>query len=184
MEGDDLGYRPATALLAADECLSDKLGLWLRMAQKAFTDVVNGDFHRFRVSQLDFLVLSLIAKHPGCRQSAIAQHLEIKSPNVVTAIDYLVQRGLVNKAADLVDRRAYNLALTEKGAVFVDQLDHRYREITHSFFPGPQGEYQQRAVAALLRLIARRPFIAEVPDPGALGLDRAALSSVERQGAD
>lgn len=159
MDGDDATFaaEQLEPAFANERCLADKLGFWLRIAQKTFADLVNSELHRFRVTQLDYLILNLIANHPGCRQTTIAQMLNIRSPNLAAAIDYLVQRGLVRKTPDPLDRRANHLTLTENGEAFVDQLNLRYAEITTSFFPDQEGEARRLLLVEMLRFISQRP---------------------------
>ncbi len=182
MESDETGLKagPAGAWLGEERCLADKLGVWLRLAHRAFTDRINADFRRDRVTQLDFLVLSLISDHPGCRQTTIAQRLDIKAPNLAVALDYLIQRGLVSKTPDPIDRRANHLALTGSGAVLLRQLEFRYGEVAVGFFPGRDGERTARMALRILKQISRSPY-ADGPSVLTEVFDRPAPAPGERR---
>ena len=146
---DTVGNGPAAAGF-------DKMGLWLRVAQRTFINCVNADFYRFKITHLDYLVLNLVGCTPNCRQTLIAQKLGIKAPNLAGVVEYLVNRGYVEKMPDPIDRRANQLGLSPAGRTFVDELDRRYGEITGLFFPGPQGEPRRRVMSQLLQEMSMR----------------------------
>jgi len=146
------------ASLIADSALAEKLGLWLRMAHRAFAETVNNDLRHLKITQFDFFILTLVGERPGCRQATIARKLSIKSPNLAAAVDYLVERGFVSKTADPTDRRANHLRLTPTGESLVEDIDRRYASITAGFL-GSDREQQLRLAISLLRRIALRPVL-------------------------
>ncbi len=62
-----------------------------------------------------FSTLVVIVDHPGLRQSALADTLDIKTSNMVAIIDDLEQRGWITRQRVPEDRRAFALFVTESG---------------------------------------------------------------------
>jgi DNA-binding MarR family transcriptional regulator len=95
--------------------LDEQIGFQLRLAQLAvFNDLIEA----LKTSDLrpaDVATLGLIEAHPGIRQHVIGDHLKIARPNVVSLIDSLQKRGLVERVVDKKDRRANQLQLTPLG---------------------------------------------------------------------
>jgi len=56
--------------------------------------------------------LVYVSRHEGIRQSKLADMLEILPITVTRLIDQLVEAGLVDRCADPLDRRAYQIFLT------------------------------------------------------------------------
>jgi DNA-binding MarR family transcriptional regulator len=110
--------------------LDEQIGFHLRLAQLAvFNDLIEA----LKASDLrpaDVATLGLIEAHPGIRQHVIGDHLKIARPNVVSLIDSLQKRGLVERVVDEKDRRANQLQLTALGtstllAAREIEADHR-----------------------------------------------------------
>jgi len=62
-----------------------------------------------------FSTLLLIVDHPGLRQSALAQILEMKRSNMVAIIDDLEHKGWIKREPAPEDRRAFALFATDVG---------------------------------------------------------------------
>lgn len=62
-----------------------------------------------------FRTLTFLSRHPGSSLSAAAEHIGLTLPTMSVLIEGLVQRGLVDRAADVRDRRRVLLTLTPDG---------------------------------------------------------------------
>jgi len=67
-------------------------------------------------------VLRLIGRAPGLSQRALADRLGAVPSRVVSLIDSLQARGLVERERSATDRRTYELHLSAKGTQAVHQL--------------------------------------------------------------
>lgn len=106
--------------------LKDIAGYHLRRASAA----VAADFGRALegtgMRQVLMAILSVIAANPGVKQGSAGQVLGIQRANMVSLINELVDRGLVNREIASNDRRAFELNISPAGE---KMLDYCYRRI-------------------------------------------------------
>ena len=101
--------------------LEDLVGYHLRRA----STVVGNDFalalDGTRIRQVLFAILSIVKHNPGINQGAVGRALGIQRANMVSLINELVDRALVDRKTSSEDRRAFSLTLTgEDEAMFDD----------------------------------------------------------------
>ncbi len=72
---------------------------------------------------VDFSVLSLITHNPGITSRQICAVLAIQPPNLVSMVQTLVQRGLVERRAHPSDGRAQGLYLTPEGEALMQEAE-------------------------------------------------------------
>jgi len=65
---------------------------------------------------ITFTVLTMLKENPGLRQFQLARAIDVEKPNLVALIDELQDSGLIERAADPDDGRAWQLFLTAAGA--------------------------------------------------------------------
>ncbi|HRW47893.1 MAG: MarR family transcriptional regulator [Caldilinea sp.] len=63
-----------------------------------------------------FRTLAYIGRQPGCSLTDVAEFIGLTAPTMSVLINGLVERGLVHRAASLLDRRRVVLNLTDAGA--------------------------------------------------------------------
>jgi DNA-binding MarR family transcriptional regulator len=97
--------------------LDGQIGFHLRLAQLAVLNDLIEDLKAWDIRPADVATLGLIEAHPGIRQNVVGTHLKIARPNVVSLIDSLEKRELVERRVDKLDRRANQLKLTPLGVV-------------------------------------------------------------------
>ena len=106
----DLGLLPGLA------------GYQLRMAQIAlFRDFAQGP-GELEVTPGLFGVLVIIEANPDLKQSDLARATHLDRSTVVTVIDNLERRGLVERRAALHDRRSNAIRLTADGTALLRKL--------------------------------------------------------------
>jgi DNA-binding MarR family transcriptional regulator len=102
--------------------LPDLVGYQLRMAQIAlFRDFAQG-LGGEDVTPGLFGVLVIIEANPDLKQSELARATQLDRSTVVTVIDNLELRGLVERRASLHDRRSNAIRLTEAGSALLRKL--------------------------------------------------------------
>jgi DNA-binding MarR family transcriptional regulator len=102
--------------------LPDLLGYQLRLAQIAlFRDFALG-LGAQEVTPGLFGVLVIIEANPDLKQSELARATHLDRSTVVTIIDKLERRGLVERRAALHDRRSNALRLTGTGVALLRKL--------------------------------------------------------------
>ena len=103
------------------------IGYKLRRAQLyVFQDFLEF-FSQLKLRPTEFSVLTLIARNPGQKQSAIAEALGIKRANFVALMDELERRGLAERRKGNTDRRSHALHLTPEGRRFVSSMAATWR---------------------------------------------------------
>ena len=105
-----------------DGLLPDLIGYQLRMAQIAlFRDFAQGPGAEDVTPGL-FGVLVIIEANPDMKQSDLARATHLDRSTVVTVIDNLERRGLVERRVALHDRRSNAIRLTEAGGTLLKKL--------------------------------------------------------------
>lgn len=67
---------------------------------------------------------------------AIADHLHVAAPHVTAEVARLVEKGLLEKRPDTIDRRAVRVALTEPARALLGPLAPMLREVNASLLAG------------------------------------------------
>src|SRR5215831_6794824 len=73
-------------------------------------------------------ILRLIALTPGLSQQELARRLAILPSQLVSLLDELQERGLIERRQDATDRRTYALHLTKSGCDVAEQIGRIARE--------------------------------------------------------
>jgi DNA-binding MarR family transcriptional regulator len=102
-----------------------------------------------------FGLLRLVAQDDGQSQRALGAVLEITPNRMVGLVDDLERRGLIERRAHPVDRRAYALALTDAGrALLATAFQAAFgveRDVCSGLSPDERGQ-----LLGLLRKVAQR----------------------------
>lgn len=102
--------------------LAGLIGYQLRMAQIAlFKDFAAG-LGEFEITPGLFGVLVIIEANPDLKQAALARATHLDRSTVVSVIDNLERRGLVERRAATNDRRSNALRITAEGAALLRKL--------------------------------------------------------------
>lgn len=104
-----------TAHVATDAVLRRFFGYRLKRAYNTIRSDLMHVLEPMGLRITTFSTLLLIVDHPGLRQSALAQILEMKRSNMVAIIDDLEDKGWIKREPAPEDRRAFALFATELG---------------------------------------------------------------------
>ena len=126
---DDLRTSPGPASDTAPAIdhgiLTGLVGFHLRQAQIAvFRDFV-GSMRPLDITPGLFAVLVLVEANPGLKQSDLARAVHLDRSTVVSVIDNLERRNLLERRAAANDRRSNALRLTPSGAALLRRLKQR-----------------------------------------------------------
>lgn len=116
--------------------LPDLTGYQLRMAQIAIFRDFSESVGEFDVTPGLFGVLVIIGENPGLKQSELARAAHLDRSTVVSIIDNLERRDLVERRPAQNDRRSNALFLTRAGKKLLKPLkqrvaDHEERLVHH-----------------------------------------------------
>lgn len=136
--------------------MDEIIGYKLRRAQLAvFQDFISS-FIKLKLRPAEFSVLTLIAKHPGQKQTEIAERLGVKRANFVALMDGLERRGLAERRKGETDRRSHSLHLTAEGVRFVERMAVVWRQHEDRMIARLGGEdNRERLIELLDRIVGR-----------------------------
>lgn len=136
--------------------LPDLIGYKIRLAQIA-------TFRDFTITLRDhemtptlFGTLVLIEANPGLRQSELARAIQLDRSTVVTVIDTLSRRGLVDRRRAEDDRRSNALFLTDDGRTTLEELKRMVLEHEQRLVADLSEQEQQSLVSMLGRIFPDR----------------------------
>jgi DNA-binding MarR family transcriptional regulator len=101
-----------------------------------------------------YAVLVFLRSNANQPQTALAQMLRIDRSDVVSLIDALEARGLVQRGRDREDRRRYALALTAEGEALVERLAEVAAETEARLFAPLHPDEKAQLLEYLSRLAA------------------------------
>lgn len=104
------------------------IGYQLRLAQIALFRDFAASLGEFDITPGLFGVLVTIESNPDLKQQALANATQLDRSTVVSVIDGLERRGLVERRAVANDRRSNALRLTAEGAALLRKLKRRVAE--------------------------------------------------------
>ncbi|WP_221794028.1 MarR family winged helix-turn-helix transcriptional regulator [Oceanobacter mangrovi] len=112
--------------------LHELIGYRLRRAQLVFFNSFADACNDLGISPGLFGVLVLVKQNPGRTQTAIAQAMGNDRSAMVSAVDRLEKKDLVERRPSQNDRRSYALYLTANGEAFYDRLVERVLQHEHA----------------------------------------------------
>jgi len=74
------------------------------------------------LTALQYTALTVLERHPGMTSAALARSSFVRAQTMAEMVTYLLDRGLVTRARDPLNRRQYLLSLSDEGQAVVDRL--------------------------------------------------------------
>jgi DNA-binding MarR family transcriptional regulator len=143
----------AVAVTPVPPPLDDRLGFWLRLAQQSAFDAFHRAMAPLGLTPGRLGALLLLEAHPAMRQSALAEALRVKPPNLAVLLAGLEAEGLIRRAEDAQNRRANLLRLTPAGRALLKRAKAQEALVEASLCDGME-EAERAALIAALRRIA------------------------------
>ncbi|MBV8160601.1 MAG: MarR family transcriptional regulator [Acidimicrobiia bacterium] len=107
------------------------------------------------LSLSQFRVLALVDEG-GQRASQLADRLAVAKPTITAAVDGLVERGYLTRAADTADRRATKITLTAAGRSALYEAEHAMHAQLHEVIARADDPAAvERALEDLARAVTR-----------------------------
>lgn len=130
------------------------IGYQLRLAQRAIFADFAETVGESGVSPGLFGVLVVIGENPGLTQQALADAAHLDRSTVVTVIDKLEQRELVERHA--ADRRSNGLFLSTKGSTLLRALKRKVAQHERRVVQDLSARERAQLVALLQRILPER----------------------------
>ena len=80
-------------------------------------------------------VLTLVAREPGLTGQELGRRLGVSAPTASGLVERLVEKGLLERAEDPLDRRVRRLNLTEDGGRAVSGVDATFGRLLRAIIP-------------------------------------------------
>jgi DNA-binding MarR family transcriptional regulator len=106
------------------------------------------------VTRAQWRLLLRLASTNGARQVDLAEALDVEPITLCRMVDRLEEAGLVERRRDEIDRRAWNIHLTDKVKPVLDELQSLARDFQADALEGISDADQQHAMAVLARVRA------------------------------
>jgi len=106
------------------------------------------------VTRAQWRVLVRLAHNNGARQVELAYQLDIEPITLCRMIDRLEEAGLVERRRDEVDRRAWNIHLTQKAEPLIGELHHLGAELHADALAGISAADRKTTLDVLARVRA------------------------------
>ncbi len=127
------------------------IGYQLRLAQIAIFRDFATTLGALDITPGLFGVLVIIEANPGLKQSALAKATHLDRSTVVSVIDNLERRALVERRAAATDRRSNALQLTSDGAALLKKLKRLVTQHERRL----AGNLDENEQATLIRLLQK-----------------------------
>ena len=114
------------------ETLPFEIGETAHALRKAFDRLAVG----LGVTRAQWKVLFKLSREPGLRQVELADMLDLEPITLCRIVDRLEEAGLVERARDPEDRRAWRLHVTQKAQPLIDDLHKVGRKLVEQVFGG------------------------------------------------
>ncbi len=114
------------------ETLLFEIGETAHALRKAFDRLAVG----LGVTRAQWKVLFKLTRQPGLRQVELADMLDLEPITLCRIVDRLEEAGLVERARDPEDRRAWRLHVTEKAQPLIKKLQAVGADLVEQAFAG------------------------------------------------
>ncbi len=147
--------------ISADEglrlgVLPDLLGYQLRLAQIALFRDFSDSLGEYAITPGLFGVLVIIESNPDLKQSDLARAAHLDRSTVVSVIDNLERRNLVERRPALNDRRSNALRLTEDGTALLRKLKRLVAEHEKRLAANMTADERATLVSLLRKILPER----------------------------
>lgn len=95
--------------------IEEHIGYHLKRAYVHTIEQFHLEMKEFRLRPAEFSILSMLSENEGVTAKKLSKALNIAPPNLVSLIDMLEDRKLINKTINEQDRRSQILQLTASG---------------------------------------------------------------------
>lgn len=128
------------------------LGKIFTLTGKSFLSLLNEKLNHLDIDR-DYYALILIEMGNGqLTQNELASKLETDKVSVVRIVDYLAEKGYVERVESTVDKRKYCLTLTDKAIKVLPGIKKSMHESTETAFDGLTGTQREEFMALLKQI--------------------------------
>jgi MarR family 2-MHQ and catechol resistance regulon transcriptional repressor len=162
--------------VAADLPTATALKLWVVLSRShdALVQVLKADIERHDLTLAEFAVMEALYHKGPQLLGEIQKRILVSSGGMTFLVDRLAKRGLAERKACPVDRRARYAALTKKGEKLMRSIFPEHAAVIHGAMAGLK-QPEQRELTALLKTLGKEAARLAAETPAC----RAALAEQE-----
>ncbi len=135
------------------EVLRDNLGFLLNKAARIVRDDVGEKLKEVGFTLNEYGLLRILEIRSTDTQQEIGDRLGVDRTTMVSLVDRLEERGLVERTKDRSDRRKCNLVLTDKGKKSLARAKRRAEGAQKVLFASLKDKQQAELKALLLQMV-------------------------------
>lgn len=105
------------------------------------------------LSMWEYVVLARLARRPAPNQLTLARQIRHDKTRLITLLDQLQRRGLIDRRPDPADRRSHTISITKQGRDLHKRTKAAIRQMETDFL-ATLNPTQQRALLAILPRLA------------------------------
>ncbi|CAG5082829.1 Transcriptional regulator, TrmB [Thermobacillus xylanilyticus] len=129
----------------------ESIGKWISVLHRQFQMYLNRELKPYGIRSSEYIYLVNLDEEDGVSQETLSRNLYINKAATARAISRLEKLGLVRRARDQNDARAYAVTLTPEGLKIRDVIQEKLRKWTRALEEGlTEDEY-----AFMMRTIKR-----------------------------
>ena len=134
--------------------------VWAQSVKQLCSKSMEPIIEEFDLTMIEIGIILFLAESPACRD--IADNLLLAKSNVSTAVEHLVQKGLVGRKPDQADRRKVHLSLRPSARALVRKgqsaRDTLLQELMSGFTPEEIGqmEHLEQKLLEQIRLVLKK----------------------------
>jgi DNA-binding MarR family transcriptional regulator len=102
--------------------MSEPISFLMADSSRLFRRAFDAEARSIGITGQQWRVLAALARHPGIRQTHVADLMEVEPITLSRMIDRLQESGMVERRADPADRRAWCLHLTDQAIPLVEDM--------------------------------------------------------------
>lgn len=94
---------------------NSSIGRWISILHRYRQNYLSKRLEPFNIGSGQYLFLLVLSKNNGISQEGLSNYLKIDKATTAKAIKKLEEEGYVTRAVDTMDKRAYQVYLTQNG---------------------------------------------------------------------
>jgi MarR family transcriptional regulator, organic hydroperoxide resistance regulator len=106
----------------------------------------------------EYIVLSRLARGPAPNQLTLAREIRHDKTRLITLLDQLQQRGLIDRQPDPADRRSHTVAITAEGRALQETVRATIRDMEDEFLAVLSTAERRSLLGLLPRLSTEDPL--------------------------
>lgn len=156
------------------------LRAWVRLlaVQKRALAAIRDDLER-EMTMPRFDLLANLARSDGQTLASLSRSMLVTAGNLTGLVDRAARDGMVERRADLEDRRAWRVHLTPKGERAFREAEHRHAARVSKLFAG----LSPAELSTMARLLDKLKASLREPELDKLSPHRASRAHAERRSA-